>query len=180
VGLLVSVPCIDCDGPVYFGDEQCRRCATPVSREVRDVLDERLDATGGEFTVMRNRIRELSWLFFFLAGLRAFQTMLVLLAGWSPLVLVDLVLVGGGMVLGGVLAPRHPRKAVALVAVVWGGWEILAAVVNPLSFATGILFKLITLAAMIRGYRAATTADRIRRELAREADASVKLEFRPP
>lgn len=180
MAILVSVPCIDCNGPVYFGDEKCRRCGSPVSRDVRDVLDERLDATGGEFTTMRRRIRELSWLLVFLAGLYVFQVVILLLADFTPWILLEVAVIGGTMVFGAAIASRHPRTAVILVGGVWGGVQILAAAINPLSLAAGSLFKLVTLVALVRGYLAAMTADRIRRELAREADAAAKLEFQPP
>jgi hypothetical protein len=146
---------------------------------VREVLDERLDATGGEFTTMRQRLRELGWLFVFLAGLRAFQAVLQIMAGTSLLILVDTAIFVGGMLSAAALVKQHPRKAMTVVAVVWGGLELLAALINPLSLVAGFIFKLITLGFIVRGFVAAKAVDRIRAELAKEADLAAKGEFRP-
>jgi len=179
MGLLVSVPCQDCGRPVYFGDSLCRSCGVPVTAEVREVLDERLDATGGDFTTMRRRLMELSWSLIVLACVRVLSTIVLIAAGASLWVLLDTAIVISAMLVGAATARRHPRKAILLVAVVWGGFEFIAGVMNPLMLLEGWLFKLVTLVFVVRGFYAAQTADRIRAELAREADAAAKAEFRP-
>jgi hypothetical protein len=118
-------------------------------------------------------------LFVFLAGLRTFQAVLQIMAGTSLLILFDTAIFVCGMLSAAALVKQHPRKAMTVVAVVWGGLEVLAALVNPLALVAGFVFKLITLGFIVRGFVAAKAVDRIRTELAREADLAAKGEFRP-
>ena len=173
-----SVPCARCGEPVRFGDEACDNCHATVTRELKDALAARLEASSSEYGSMQNRISEAVVLLVVGAALQ------LILGGFTYLALpespndevravatfglVVSVMIAVGMITGALVARRHPKRGIVIGLLVWVVPQVILLAINPLGLLGGVLTKLVKLAALlvlVRGVFAAREAEALRREL---------------
>jgi hypothetical protein len=114
-GVVVSVPCFACERPVGFGMGACAWCGAATTRDLERILDERLEAVGGAFSVMRRRIREAAGWLVFLGLVRSPGLVLAPMGYWrwpSPATLVLTGVLWVASSAGRSLSPEDHRRGV--------------------------------------------------------------------
>lgn len=176
----VSVPCGSCRASIRFGRSSCPQCGAPVSTELADALEARLEATSNEFHTMRNRIIEARILLVVLGVLQIALTLFLYLAvpdhtlddsvnAPTDLVTLASCVIGIGMILAAGRARRRPVDTFLIVIGCWVALQTIGFIANPLSLVQGLLAKIVFMIILGRGLYAAQQAEKMRRELAEQA-----------
>ena len=179
MSLDVSVPCEKCGDAIRFGQVTCPGCRSPVSRDLRRALEERLEASSSDFRSMRNRVREVGILLLVLGLLTLVLGGFVFFSYPESIDPNELLyervglafncVVGCSMLVASRLVDTHPQKTIIIVFAGWVLIQVLVVLVFPLALFTGLVEKFVTLLVLGRGFVSARAAQGYRLQLAREA-----------
>ncbi len=173
----ISVPCSECVGAVRYGEKQCASCGGQLSRELRDALEARLEASHTEFREMLEHTRSaatvllvlgllhlLVGVFLFSVNYRADLTGSRDVAhGVAHLVVncgIGLVMLGAWK-----LARSAPAVAIGLGLVAWVAGHAIGALMSLLAVTNGLLIKALVLMLLVRGVFASARAREIKKHL---------------
>ncbi len=173
----ISVPCPKCDGAVRYGDKQCASCGGQLSRELRDSLEARLEASHTEFRELREHTRSaatvllvvgllhlLAGVFLFSINYRADLTGNRDVAHGVAHLVVNCAI--GAVMLGAWKLARHaPAAAITLGLLAWAVGHVIGALLSLLALSSGLLIKALVLMLLVRGVLAGVQAHRIKKRL---------------
>jgi cytochrome bd-type quinol oxidase subunit 2 len=162
VDLVVSVPCAGCNTPIGFGMDACAGCGAAVTRRLRRTLDERLEATGGEYRVLRERIRRAQ---VYLFGVGGFQLLATLAFGRSTTAVILGIALAALVLVGASQLERHPKTVIVAVVVPWTALQILAVITSPATL-WSVFGKIVMVGMLGMAFLAARAAERIRKRIA--------------
>ncbi len=173
----ISVPCQKCENAVRYGERQCASCGATLSRELRDALEARLEASHLEFRELQEHARSAATIllvvgllhllvgaFLFSINYRADLTGSRDVAhGVAHLVVNGSI---GVVMLGAWKAARHaPAAAITLGLAVWVLGHVAGAVMSLLALTSGLLIKALVFMLLCRGIVAAAQAHQLKRRL---------------
>lgn len=162
----VSVPCPKCDAPLRFGERRCAGCGERVGRKVRRGLDERLEATGGDFAEMRRNVTAAFNLLIVLGSLQIVWALGILVAGDPDARVAWMIAaVGAGMLGAAYFVKDYPRMTVVVVLAAFCLINFVALFVAPLYSLEGWVMKIAVVLFLGRALLRAHKADELRRTL---------------
>jgi hypothetical protein len=174
MALDVSVPCRECEAPIRFGDRRCYGCGATVTRSLRRSLNERLEATGGEFGEMRKLVHDAANVMLFVGVLHVAHLFLRLwLAASAPVdapEAIGIVLVFcfcALMFAGAFLVDYAPKQTVQWVLVGYLFLEYVTWQEMPKPGLLGLLLKCLIVFFLIRALIGVNRADALKRDLLR-------------
>ena len=120
---------------------------------------------------MRRRIVECSTVLLVVGLLHLAFVVFTILGGGTATASVELVVVGAGMCAAAYAVGKQPTLTMIVTLILWGGYQLLAAMASPLNVVSGLFGKIVVLLFLCRGLYASIQADTIRRRLAAALEA---------